>query len=167
MSVQEARERLVIFHNDYVRLLEARAAGNQAQATQIQMEMAHYSAAVHRDLDRVGMAYWTLIDAPALGGRRWPTPLADVVLTRLGQDYNVDPTEVLVVLRRAIGEHERMIAEKRTVRVGRTLTTALVLPAVLIRAGWTLLMENLFAFAALVTLVAGVLAILQALGKLF
>lgn len=167
MSVEEARQRLVIFHNDYVRLLEARAAGNHAEATQIQMEMAHYSAAVHRDLDRVGMAYWTLIDAPASGGRRWPTPLADVVLTRLGQDYNVDPTEVRMVLRRAVGEYERMAAERWTVRLGRTLITVLLLPAVPIRAGWTLLTENLFALAALVGVVGGVLAILVALAKLF
>ena len=167
MSVQEARERLVIFHNDYVRLVEARAAGNQAQATQIQMEMAHYSAAVHRDLDRAGLAYWTLIDAPALGGRRWPTPLTDVVLTRLGQHYNVDPTEVLVVLCQAIGEYERMATEGWPVRLGRGLTAILLLPARPIRAGWTLLTKNLLKSAALIGLVASVIAILQALGKLF
>lgn len=167
MSAEEARERLVAFHNDYVRLLEAGAAGSQAQATQVQMEMAHCSAAVHRDLDRVGAAYYTLIEAPALGGRRWPVPLVDVVLTRLADEYNVDPAEVLMVIRRAIGEYERRAQEPWLVPLGRMLATALLLPLLALRAGWSLLTDNLYRSAAVVTIVVGVLAILQALGKFF
>ena len=72
-----------------------------------------------------------------------------------------------MVLRRAVGEYERMATVRWTVRVGRTLTTVLLLPAVPIRAGWTLLTENLFALAALATVVGVVLAILLALAKLF
>lgn len=110
-GAQEARNRIIAFHNAYVRYIEVRVSGNSAEAYRLQMEMAASSMAVQRDLDKVGLGTMTLIEAPALGGGRSFAPLVTVMLTRLGEQYNIEPNMILVMLRQAAGEYERRALE--------------------------------------------------------
>lgn len=117
----EARNRIVAFHNAYVRRLEARASGMPEDAHRITMEMADMSLAVQRDLDKVNQGTITLVDAPAMGGRRRPAPLVQVVLTDLEEQYNIKPNMVQVMLRQAVSEHERLAMQPPIAVAGRHL----------------------------------------------
>lgn len=108
MNPLDARDRIVQFNNLYVRYVDAQYAGRLEEANRTLMDMAQASGAVQADLDRVNLGIYTLMDAPAMGGQHYQSPLVGVVLTNLAEKYNIDPTEIQTVLHRAIGEYERM-----------------------------------------------------------
>ena len=166
-GAEEARNRIVAFHNAYVRRLEACAAGNLTEAHRLQMEMADSSMAVQRDLDKVGLGMWTLMDAPALGGRRWAAPLVNVVLTHLEEQYNTPPDEIQVTLRQAAGEYERLALEPELTVVlralGRGLRFILLLPAYAFVAAARVLRQHFMAAAIVLGIIASLVTILTGL----
>lgn len=166
-GAEEARNRIVAFNNAYVRYVEARASGNSAEAHRLQMEMADSSLAVQRDLDKVNLGIITLFEAPALGGGRSLAPLVSVVLTRLADNYNIDPGMVQVMLRQAAGEYERLALEpERTVvlrALGRGLRFILLLPAYTFVAAARVLRQHFMAVVIALGLIASLITILTAL----
>ena len=166
-GAEDARNRIVAFHNAYVRYVEARASSKAAEAQRLRMEMANSSMAVQRDLDKVGLGIITLIEAPALGGGRSFAPLVNVVLTGLADTYNIDPGMVQVMLLQATGEYERLALEpERTVvlrALGRGLRFILLLPAYPFVAAVRVLRQHFMAAAIVLGMIASLVTILTAL----
>jgi hypothetical protein len=166
-GAEEARNRIVAFHNAYVRYVEARVSGNSEEAHRLRMEMADSSLAVQRDLDKVNLGIITLFEAPALGGGRSPASLVNVVLTRLADDYNIDPAMIQVTLRQAASEYERLALEPQDAVVlrelGRGLRFILLLPAYIFVAAARVVRRHFIAATVVLGLIASFITILTAL----
>jgi len=133
MRALEARKRIIDFHNLYGRYVEARSLGNEAEAFRIRGEMADAVPRVQRDLDATGYGIYILMDAPALGGRRWPYQLAPLLVLELADQYNVKPGEILMTLRMAASEYDLKINAPVKERVGPTLSAVTLAPVAFFR----------------------------------
>jgi hypothetical protein len=109
-----ALHRVIDFQNTYVRMVNALGERDRETAWEQQRHLATQALDVQRDLQRVGLGYITLCDAPILGGR---AHVADITVLMTHPDmatqYNLDPTTLMLQLDMAIGEYQRRVTRGR------------------------------------------------------
>ena len=102
-------KRIIEFRDLYVRFIKAQKSGNSRTAWQVRQEMACLAPYVQRNLDQVGVGCILLQDAPAVGGRQYPTEVTLLAYQpQITAKYNLSERDMVLHFERAIGEYLRL-----------------------------------------------------------
>ena len=157
-KAQAAVARITRFNNLYMKMRSAASVNDFDTATDNRFQMADISQAVQRDLDAVNLGAFDLRDAPARGGQVHSARLTGMVLSAIADEYNVEPNDVSLVLRQAVGAY-RHAAEQHGA-AGDALERVLNIALSIVIFPIAFLWRHAARLAALTVVLTGIVALI-------